>query len=356
MKISAAKIFFLLGCTASNSVLSETITIGKGTGIIWEGLPYNVTLSGSMDYAQFNPIYGLLSISSISTRCMYSSYLTDIAGFKAYKIAPGVGLIPRAIGNSSYTSATGIKQAFTGTIGLPETRGGTSGELTSPSGYDWCLPPAMSSSASFYDPKALRTSNISGTWVLVTDGSQQNSQFSLPAMYAGSYSVVHSGDRTQTILPSNITLRISTLECTVNTPTAINFGSVARDIHKGTELGKVANTFVTTCGQQSNKIDANINVQFRALTSLYDNSKYQLALAEGGGYITGEIEGITGNGSCSNNTGISFDNAAIKIGNITSNQSSLSLSHQLIWRLCSGGGNLPTGPVSSSAEMLVTFN
>ncbi|VTR45464.1 Uncharacterised protein [Serratia fonticola] len=31
-------------------VLAETITIGKGTGILWEGMPFNATLSGPLDH------------------------------------------------------------------------------------------------------------------------------------------------------------------------------------------------------------------------------------------------------------------------------------------------------------------
>ncbi|MFV8757557.1 hypothetical protein ACNSO7_03630, partial [Yersinia enterocolitica] len=33
----------------AQSVRAETITIGKGSGIIWEGLPFNETLSGPLN-------------------------------------------------------------------------------------------------------------------------------------------------------------------------------------------------------------------------------------------------------------------------------------------------------------------
>src|SRR5471032_2222498 len=92
-------------------------------------------------------------------------------------------------------------------------------------------------------------------------------------------------------------LRISTLECSVNTPTVINFGTVGRNLTANTELSKQTNSFNVTCVQTSGYISANVAVQFRPLTSLYGGAKNRLALAQGGGYITGEITGITDSGT-----------------------------------------------------------
>ncbi|KZQ03971.1 hypothetical protein A3N51_05805 [Enterobacter kobei] len=341
--------------------MAETITIGKGTGILWEGLPFNRTLSGPLDHPRLNPSYGLLSVSTFPSRCMDSSKLTKIGGFMAFPLngVRGVGLIPRASGRVIYTLKNNSEGRLDGTIGLPETRGASTsqGNIASPPNYTWCLPPATSPNETFYSSSGNRTATLSGSWVLVADGTQQAGEASVPPMYFGSYSSTGSGDRSTTILPTNISLRISTLECSVNTPTAINFGSIIRNTQANAELALKSVQLVATCGQLNNKINANINLQFRAISGLYNSTASRLALNQGGGYITGEIDnGVTGRGDCKATSGLRFDNSLIKLGSITSAESSKTLTNQLTWRLCSGGNNVPIGAVTASAEMLVTFN
>jgi hypothetical protein len=342
------------------TALAETITIGKGTGILWEGLPFNTSLSGPLNDSKLVPAYGLLAISIYETQCMGSSQLKNIGGYMAYPIsgASGVGLIPRVTGSVTYTRYNNSQETLTGTIGLPETKGSSPAQnpVTSPSGYAWCLPPQMSGADYFYSGGA-RTATLSGTWVLVADSTQKTGQSTIPPMYSGSYSNNGSGDKSSIILPSSISLRVSMLECSVSTPTTINFGSVNRSTQAGAELALMPVQLVATCGQTSDRIDANINLQFRAISGLYNNVPSQLALNQGGGYITGEIDGgVTGSGDCGATTGLNFDNTAIKLGSITSAESSKTLVHQITWRLCSGGSSLPIGAVTASTEMLVTFN
>lgn len=349
-----ALIIALLG--PSYCVAVDTITIGKGTGILWEGLPFNVTLSGPMGNAAMGTAYGLMNIADKSNVCMSSTELTMIGGFKAIKIAPGVGIIPRATGKVTYTAYDGSTKSFTGTIGLPETRGGDSGELTSPTDYEWCLPASMTNNNYFYSSTGPRVVNLTGTWVLVADGSQTTYTAGIPTMYASSFSVVRTGDRYQSILPASLSLRVTTLECTVDTPTVINFGTVARNLTVNTELAKQTNSFNVYCSQSTGRISANIAVQFRALTSFYEGSINRLALSQGGGYITGEIPGVTDSGVCDGASGINFNNQAVNIGSINQYMTSQSIYNQVVWRLCSGGSTLPSGPVSASTEMLITFN
>ena len=113
-----------------------------------------------------------------------------------------------------------------------------------------------------------------------------------------------------------------------------------------------------SCSQESAlyPIKANINVQFRPISGLYSGEESKRALNEGGGYITGTIPGVTSEGSCGTREGITFDNKQIKVGVIEETQSNVTLSHQLDWRLCSGGTSLPSGKVTASAELLVTYN
>jgi hypothetical protein len=290
--------------------------------------------------------------------CTADYDLRTIAGYNAYQLAPGVGLVPRAMGTANYFTHDMQPVTLSATLGLPESRG-TDGNshLTSPPDYNWCIPAAMSSIQEFYSPSSPRTANISGSWVIVTDGTQKTSEVNLKPMYAASFSASRSGDKMAAILPSNITLRISNLVCTVNTPTQINFGPVAHDPTPGAELGSLSYPLTTECRQNSDRINANINLQFRAISGLYQNSSTQLSLTAGGGYITGEIDkGATGSGSCTMASGIPFDNKPISIGRITSTQASQTLTNQVTWRLCSGGPSLPLGNVDAAAEMLVTFN
>lgn len=344
-------------------VLAETITIGKGTGILWEGMPFNETLSGPLRNSDLQPQYGLLSVSTRSNSCMLSSELKNIGGYLAYPLPglPGVGLIPRASGSATYTHWTTPEKQdrLTGTIGLPETKGSSTAQdnIISPPQFSWCLPPRMSGTYSFYSESAPRTATLSGTWVLVADGTQRVGEGTVPPMYFGSYSASSLGDRVTSILPTNISLRISTLECSVNTPAAINFGSVIRNTQANAELAVKPVPLVATCGQPTEQINANINLQFRAISGLYNSTASRLALNQGGGYITGEIDnGVTGSGDCKTTTGLRFDNSLIKLGSITSAESSKTLTNQLTWRLCSGGSNVPVGAVTASTEMLVTFN
>lgn len=339
--------------------LAETITIGQGSGILWEGMPFSVTLSGALQNPNLNPIYGLLAISNLSDRCMLDTTLTTMAGYSVFKIAPGIGLMPRATGTARYQRYSGIEETLTGNIGLPQTIGQTSSGTVvySPPGRAWCLPPAMTSLSNFYNQAADRTARFTGTWVLIADGTQKTSEVRIPAMYAGSFSTSGGGDKRTVILPADISLRISTLTCTVDTPTTIDFGTVQRNNQSGAELASVTLPLITTCTQPSDRISANINLQFRALTTLFGNSPSRLALSQGGGYITGEISNnVTGSGNCAATSGLPFDNTPLKAGAITAAQTSQTLANQVTWRLCSAGSGLPSGVVNASAEMLVTFN
>ncbi|WP_244157331.1 adhesin [Serratia oryzae] len=344
-----------------------TITIGKGSGVVWEGMPFNVTnnaILGTSD-AQMNNSASLplAYISALNTwlECLSSSDLTTIAGYQAIKIAPGVGLLPRANINASYVLADGSSETLTGTIGLPNTKGSISpsgSSITSPPGYAWCLAPRMTEVTNFYKMGSTISATAIGSWVMVADGTQTSQNNITLPFYSSFWTKTPAALLNQLILPSNISLRISTLECTVNTPVQIDFGAVAKNTQSGAELGSKTNTLTTQCSQDSTRgINANINVQFRALTGLYGGTPSRLALSQGGGYITGEISGgVTGSGSCSATSGVPFDNTQLKVGNITSVQSTNNTTNQITWRLCSGGSDLPTGNVSASTEMLVTFN
>ncbi|KFK96379.1 hypothetical protein IV04_04595 [Serratia sp. Ag1] len=343
--------------------MADTITIGKGSGIVWEGMPFNASnTAGTGANPNLDPGRSVAFINPTnlaSNNCVPDNWLTIIAGYKAFKIAPGVGIIPRATITASYVLANGTTETLNGTIGLPSTQGTTSSGITITNplmGGSWCLAPRMSSVVNFYQANTLINATATGNWVMVADGTQTR-QDNI-ALYNVNFSTAGNSLGFVPIFSRNTTLRISTLECTVNTPVQIDFGAVAKNTQSGAELGLKTNTLTTQCSQDGTSgINANINVQFRALTGLFASTPTRLALSQGGGYITGEISGgITGSGNCSGTSGVPFDNSQLKVGNITNAQSTQNTTNQITWRLCSGGNDLPTGNVSASAEMLVTFN
>lgn len=356
-----AACFLLLSVGLVAPLQAETITIGKGSGIVWEGKPFDVTLSGPIRGVRLVPEYGMASISTGSTRCMADKSLVNIAGYLAYQLAPGVGLVPRTTVSASYTLSSGVKESLNGTIGLPETKA-TAGAVSITSSVvsrPWCLPPRISATNNFYNASAERTSRAVGSWVIVADGKQATANIRIAPLYYGSFTDNTGGDKSTQIFASDIKLRISTLECTVQTTANIDFGAVIYSKTVGAEIGKKSYPLVVSCGQSSDYVSANINLQLRALSGVYNGQKTRLALTQGGGYITGEITPAptgTGSGACNLTTGLPFDNTQIKIGNITSAESNKSISNRLTWRLCSGGSSLPLGPVTASAEMMVTFN
>lgn len=359
--------WLILFMAFSHPLRAETITIGKGTGILWEGMPYSADMTDALQSNVLGANNGLLSITNSIWFCMDSGMLKNIGGYMALPLREkgtnnevGVGLIPQANVGITYSYASGARHTMTGTIGLPDTVAYSSiisGNVTPPAAKSWCMNPKPGNDSNFYAGTQPRTATVSGTWVLVADGTQRATTATVPIMYFASYSANAAGDLKQPILPTTIDLRISALECTVSTQTAINFGPVRRNTTANSELAVKPVQLVTTCGQDSDRINANINVQFRAISGLYNNMPSRLSLNQGGGYITGEINnGVTGSGACTAATGVLFDNTIAKLGEISASDSSVTLTNQIIWRLCSGGTDLPVGPVDAAAELLVTFN
>ncbi|WMB71222.1 hypothetical protein RA178_12295 [Shewanella oncorhynchi] len=358
---------YLLSPIWQSAVAETIITIGKGSGIVWEGMPFTATNKSPTTTPNFpNPdLIAYYSVAYILPTalgvggCVPDTYLTTIAGYKVYKIAPGVGIIPRATVSANYVLNDNTVEMLSGTIGLPATQATTTSGavITNPlQGTTWCLAPRMSSSTNFYKASTYINATVTGTWVMIADGSQtRKDNISLSNVNfttAGNGYVDFSP-----IFSNNMTLRISTLECNVSTNQTIDFGAVSRNTKQDAELGSLSYPLTVQCSQDNSVgVDANINVQFRALSSLYEGTKTRLALSEGGGYITGEINNVTGSGRCSDGTGVPFDNSPLKIASIINTQASQNTTNQVTWRLCSGGSSLPIGNVTASAEMLVTFN
>lgn len=347
-----------------------TITVGKGSGILWEGMPFSFTYSSKVPDGVTSanyPVMGLVPAAGAFNSCLTTSNGFGGPTYMGQLTRPfgqGVGLIPRATVTASYVRYDGTPETLTGTIGLPQGGATTSGGaiITNPysipnygTNVTWCLPPAMSNITNFYKPDSIITSTISGTWVIVGDGSQINATL---VGYGNYVPLTVNGRMSDIALPIIDSVRITSLLCSVATTTTINFGNVQRNTQSGAELAKLIYPLTTSCTQDAaSAVNANINVQFRAISGLYGSAPTRLALTQGGGYITGEIDnGVTGSGVCTGASGIPFDNTQLKVGSITSAQTSQTTSNQVTWRLCSGGSSLPVGAVNASAEMLVTLN
>ncbi|NCG54506.1 hypothetical protein [Serratia fonticola] len=339
---------------------AETIVIGKGSGVVWEGMPFSHTLEGPMTSPHHNNV-SLFAVSIEPTLCRTSSQMTYINGIYVIQIAPGVGFTPRLSVDGFFTRYDGTRANFAGTVGLPTTDVRMDNGQNMRKGTGWCFSPLgqITYVSNYYSMTGPRQVNFNGNWAIITDGTQTSQDnIPIPVHYFATYSQSGEGNYLAQALPTVLNLRISTLECIVDTPTQIDFGAVPYVIQAGTELAMKSNPFLTQCSQDAGaSINANINVQLRSLSGHHDSNSRYLALNEGGGYITGEINnGVTGSGACNLSTGALFDGTPMPIGAVATAQTGANFINEVTWRLCSGGNDLPTGPVTASAELLVTFN
>lgn len=328
---------------------AKTLTIGKGSGEVWRGDPFsahvNLALSGRED---ISTIAGAAAITNSTSECIPSTDLITIGNSDAIRIAPGVGLVPIADFSVS-TIYNGRSVSMIGTIGM----NGTQGLMTD--GRNGAAPPNRAWCLNFVDinPATQQALNISGMWAIVTDGSQQTGMYTIPPMHASSSVLL------QTKIASILTytqLRVTSIACSIATTTNVNFGTAARDITPFAELANFTAPLTVTCDQdEPDTIDTNINVQFSG--KVFGGNTSRLALNEDGGYITGEIgNGVTGSGTCDASTGVQFNSTDINVGVLGASTLNQTYANQITWRLCSGGNNLPTGPVTASANVAVTYN
>lgn len=344
---------------------AETITIGAGSGVVWEGLPFSGSLIGPLRSPTLIKRAPLVSIATRQNLCSFHPAPSGIInGVFGIQLTGGVIMTPRVNVSGYFFRYNGRKETFSGTIGLPANNIVLAGRNQQMHMGDWCFKPEGSSGFDlirdtwYYDQNSPREVNYAGSWVILADGNQVSTDnITIPPFYFGSYGEHFRGDLRKEISPTSLKLRVSTLQCTVATKLNVNFGQVQRKTQSGEELARLSLPLNISCTQPASQITANINVQFRAISGLFGSHPARLALAQGGAYITGEIDGgVTGSGVCASNNGILFDNTRFEVGKITSTEMSKMTSNQVTWRLCSGGASLPTGAVNAAAEMLVTFN
>ncbi|NIF47409.1 hypothetical protein F3J28_06490 [Enterobacter sp. Ap-1006] len=353
----------------------DTITIGKGSGILWAGFQRTVGIYGMLNDGKSMSPEGYVSLSDQPFECIEASKLTEIAGVLAYEIAPGVGIAPRINFYSEvWQSPSGwgagnraiISGNFTTEGGHANIRGIAMGHeetlpLQRPSKTDrqWCFTmSAFDNWSELLDPNEARTVRFEGHWVIVADGTQRMRRgIRFPDIHAASFTPDRTGNIMESWFPPGTTLRISTLECNIDTPRDINFGDVPRNINRDAKLKEQTVPFNVACTQDEDTEDTNIEVRFNALSGLYKTSEInKLAFGDpNGAYLTGTLSGQP-EGLCGTVNGVRFDTTPLDLGKIGATETSKLINNTMTWRLCSGGDKLQTGEIKASAEVLVTFN
>lgn len=356
--------FCLLSLGAIMPLQAVTIEIGSGSQE-WLGPAISGELTGGMSQYLNNldPNYGFISIQYGGTAsCYNNSQMTNINGIQALRIAQGVFVVPAATYTITYQLNNGVSETMSGSIGKPETNGTLSGSGTGsvPAKVPdsaWCMSPRSYAINQFFKVDSERRASVTGNWIIITDGSQQDGIYNVPNMIFSSRVLAPSN--TSSVGLTSYQVKVSTRQCSINIKNSIAFGEVEHNSAIGAELGRVNDdSFVVACSQSSVNPAANINVKFQANSGLYNGEATRLSLNEGGGYITGEIAGVTGvdNGVCNSTGGLTFNSDPIRIGAMNAGDSSESFPNALTWRLCSGGDLLPVGNVTASATVDVIFN
>lgn len=337
------------------------IEIGSGSKQ-WAGPAINQIISASFDdyFTMLNPNYGFVAITGAgipeALGCVNNTALGDVGGVQGYKIAQGIFLVPQASFTMTYQLNSGSSETMSGTFDGSGVQGiitGSGNAAATPPNSAWCLSPRGSAISPFFEEYSVRSGSITGNWVLITDGTQQDGTYPIPEMYFSSSAL--SSTTKESIL-TGYQVKVSTRQCSININKSINFGEVEHNSIFGAELELVKDTLVVGCTQNSANPAANINIKFQANSGLYGGETTRLSLTEGGGYITGEITGVTGAGTCNLTQGLKFNGEPMKLGLINAGESSETFSNELTWRLCSGGNTLPVGNVTASATVDVIFN
>ncbi|NIF31808.1 hypothetical protein F3J29_06635 [Enterobacter sp. Cy-643] len=363
----------LLLSDAPTAQAKDTITIGKGSGILWAGFQRGISLYGDLNEGTSVSPHGYASLSDQAGECIEASRLKEIAGVLALEIAPGVGIAPRISFYSDWprSAAFGggngnISGSFTTEGGSAQIDGaGLSQTQVLPlvrdkrSPRQWCFTLySYDYGTDILDPSRARHIQFDGHWVIVADGNQsQQRGIPFPQIYAASYTWGGTGNLREPWFPPGTTLRISTLECNIDTPRDINFGDVPRNINRDAELKVQTVNFNVDCTQDVDTEDTNIEVRFNALSGLYKTSEInKLAFGDpNGAYLTGTLSGEP-EGFCGTANGVKFDTTPLDIGIMGATDTIKRFPNKMTWRLCSGGDKLQTGEIKASAELLVTFN
>lgn len=354
---------FIIGFYTFNALAVIKVKVGQGAGILWEGMPFDKDLKIYLfkDNTAARAMYPLIGIDSSNSCSSQGGSQYDLTGLIP-EGSQGIRLVPRASFSSTFRTGNYQTHTVTGTLGINGTRGtngGTNENLVANPINKWCIPATMGSIENYFDT-GTRSVHITGNWVLIGDGTQRSGTFKIPKMFALSRVPGFNSltDATKPVTEDEIELIVNQINCQIQGPQTINFGDVIRNTKKHVELGSSESQFNIQCNQNPQELaEASVSLRFRSISGYFEGDKSKLNLnQQGGGYITGTKPNSNVNGGeCGTSTGINFDSTPYDIGKITSTDQNKSFNSTIKWRLCSGGEKLPSGPVSASAEMIVTL-
>ena len=332
---------------------ATNIIVGPGKGIVWSGDPFTTSFN-RVETKDTTMVYTNLIIALNAN--VYQSECSDTTlpgmeiisgGLWGLKLAQGIYLIPRVtVTGYMIPDLNKPRIEFNGTLGYPEIK---VSNTNTPSGF------CVQSSPNYYVRKGAEIHiNMSGDWIIYADGTQAPTAtpIKLPVFYANSAGLA------KVSIDQPLTVKVTGVDCSVATQTNINFGNTLYNATPDAELGLVTSPFSVSCKQGSVPTAVNINASFKANTGIFNANNTQLALTQGGGYITGEIgNGLTGSGACvAHPAALNFGQKPLKLATLLATDPSVDMNSTITWRLCSAGATLPVGNISASTELSIVFN
>ena len=355
----------ILSLTLYSAAFAETITVNGGKGQLWSGKMFNITMTGT-GASNMGPTIGFpnigMGIGANYIFCSDRDYSAMINGAQGFRLAPGIIIVPQASFQITYTNTAGRVIEGTGEFGTNSyltTSPASSPALQISQKYGNCANFGDVNTVSPFHSSPTRRIWMVGTWAIHGDGTQKNTTIT---DFRAHVTLWAANTQVEPVFTPGTIIKVSTLECNVSTPATINFGDVPYSNEAGKELGKTTSVINAGCSQNGQGSNYNMNLEFRAVSGIYNGDYSRLKLKEGGGYITGEIKNSVGanfNGQCNLSNGIKFNQSKIKIATITPAEKTKSVDTPVTWRLCSAGNKsepLPYGKVNATAEVAITFN
>ncbi len=355
----------ILSLTLHSAVYAETITINGGKGQLWSGKTFNITMTGT-GVTNMAPNFGFpnvaMALGSNYIFCSEKDYSAMVNGAQGVRLAPGIIIVPQASFQVTYTNTAGRVVEAGGEFGpnpFLSANIASSPPLQLSQKYANCANFGDVNTVSPFHGSPTRRVWMVGSWSIHGDGTQKNTTIT---DFRAHTTLWAASTQVESLFSPETIIKVSTLECNVSTPATINFGDVPYSNEAGKELGKTTSVINASCSQNGQGSNYNMNLEFRAVSGIYNGDYSRLKLKEGGGYITGEIKNAVGanfNGQCNLSNGIKFNQSKIKIATITPAEKTKSVDTPVTWRLCSAGNKsdpLPYGKVNATAEVAITFN
>ncbi|QXX82802.1 hypothetical protein J6836_21840 [Providencia sp. R33] len=347
---------------------AESITVQSGRGLV--GVANNIVstsmsgrTSNAINFLPFSYVY--LSYYSDYTRCEVATTpeygVMQIDGVTGIKLNTEgtLMLVPEItytdnrswkIGNTNYVDT--VTAIFNGY------GSNTNQNLGSETGCVWS--PKQSTPNNGYDNDIYVTHQVSATGrVLIYGTGAQKSGYTSNLNYP--FKIILRDPRGAGPYPYGILfpantyypINVSTLGCTLTTPTVIDFGPQSANATNGQLLTtKSDGNLTVNCQQNTNPMTATLSLSAGINPIYFSGNEYEINLInnqnKAGAYVTMSlnINGIP--------TNIPFNRTPVDIGTISASNSSASFSYPITYSLYSRGTGI-TGKVKGSAELSIVL-